>query len=82
MVDQYREKNEIRERLETNLALYRFPRALAVVHRRRTDVIKQWSMDETQSWFYSRSPSLDRSKALSEEKGRIFAAMRFCAITF
>lgn len=49
----------------------RYTRDLAVVHRRRscrrTDIVKQWSMDETQLWFYSRSPSLDRQSFITEE---------------
>ena len=54
------DRDEIRDRLETNLPFCRLPRALAVVQRRRADIIKQWSIDDTQSWFYSRSESLDR----------------------
>ena len=45
---------EIRDRLETNLSYNRLPRALTVVQRRRADIIKQWSIDDTQTWFYSR----------------------------
>ena len=45
---------EIRDRLETKLSYNRLPRALTVVRRRRADIIKQWSIDDTQTWFYSR----------------------------
>ena len=61
------DREEIRDRLETNLSFCRLPRALAVVQRRRADIIKQWSIDETQSWFYSRSESLDRHLQNNEE---------------
>ncbi len=28
-------------------------------------MVKQWSMDETQSWFYARSASLDRTNNMT-----------------
>lgn len=56
------DRYEIRERLENVSLNRRFPRSLTIAQRRRNDMIKQWSMDDTQTWFYSRSPSLDRPK--------------------
>ena len=38
----------------------RLPRVLTLAQRRRTGMVKQWSMDETKSWFYGRSSSLER----------------------
>ena len=63
------EQDEILDRLENNMALCRLPRAVTLARRRRADIVKQWSMDETQVWFYSRSPSLDRP--LPEENDKV-----------
>ena len=62
------DRGEIRDRLETNLSYNRLPRSLAVVQRRRADIIKQWSIDDTQTWFYSRSESLDRHPQYNNEE--------------
>ena len=67
------EQDEILDRIEHNMALCRLPRAVTLAHRRRTnhrgaDIVKQWSMDETQTWFYSRSPSLDRPENHESDK--------------
>ena len=52
------EKDELRDRLELGLGYpCRLPRSIAVAQRRRVGMVKQWSMDETQSWFYARSLS-------------------------
>ena len=47
----------------------RLPRVLTLAQRRRTGMVKQWSMDETKSWFYGRSSSLDRQGLQQEESG-------------
>ncbi len=65
------EREELRDRLEQRLfpsgALScRLPRVLTVAQRRRgAGMVKQWSMDETKSWFYAakRSSSTDRPSA-------------------
>lgn len=56
------EREELMDRLEQSLgySTCRLPRVLTVAQRRRAGMVKQWSMDETKSWFYSRSSSLDR----------------------
>ena len=56
------EREELRDRLEQSLgySTCRVPRVLTVAQRRRAGMVKQWSMDETKSWFYARSSSLDR----------------------
>jgi hypothetical protein len=63
------DREDLRDRLEQTLGYTtcRLPRALTVAQRRRAGMIKQWSMDETKSWFYSRSPSLDRPPVVTEE---------------
>ena len=53
------DRDDLRDRLGMT-SLCRLPRALTVAQRRRAGMAKQWSMDETQTWFYSRSPGLDR----------------------
>ena len=65
------EREELRDRLEQSLGYTtcRLPRVLTVAQRRRAGMVKQWSMDETKSWFYSRSSSLDR--AAKENKGKV-----------
>ena len=60
------EREELRDRLEQSLGYStmttcRLPRVLTVAQRRRAGMVKQWSMDETKSWFYARSSSLDRT---------------------
>jgi hypothetical protein len=57
------EREELMDRLEQSLGYTtcRLPRVLTVAQRRRAGMVKQWSMDETKSWFYARSSSLDRS---------------------
>ena len=49
----------------------RLPRVLTVQAQRRRagqGMVKQWSMDETKSWFYARSSSLERTnKNLDQE---------------
>ena len=68
------EREELRDRLEQSLgyssmtACPRLPRVLTVAQRRRAGMVKQWSMDETKSWFYARSSSLERTnKNLDQE---------------
>jgi hypothetical protein len=55
------DKDELLDRLEMSVGYScRLPltRAIAAAQqRRRVGVVKQWSMDETQSWFYARSLS-------------------------
>ncbi len=59
------EREELLDRLEQSLgySTCRLPRVLAVAaqRRRQAGMVKQWSMDETKSWFYARSSSLDRT---------------------
>ena len=44
-------------------------RALSLAHRRRLGgMVKQWSMDETQSWFKSRSMSQERDLTQGQKK--------------
>ncbi len=62
------EREELRQRLEQSLGggassgRPRLPRMLTMAQRRRraAGMVKQWSMDETKSWFYARSASQDR----------------------
>ena len=53
------DKDELLDRLEMSLGFgCRLPRSIAVHQQRRcVGVVKQWSMDETQTWFYGRSLS-------------------------
>ena len=60
------DRDDLRDRLGM-ASLCRLPRALTVAQRRRAGMAKQWSMDETQTWFYSRSPSLDRQSKARDE---------------
>ena len=52
------DRDELRDRLEQTLGFSgcRLPRVLTVAAQRRRagGMVKQWSMDETKSWFYSR----------------------------
>ena len=64
-------EDSIRDRLEFNcVTMCRLPRSLTVAQRRRAGMVKQWSMDETQNWFYSRSPSLDRNLVAEQVRKR------------
>ena len=60
------DKDELLDRLEMSLGYgCRLPRSIAVaLQRRRVGVVKQWSMDETQSWFSARSLSQVNKKLM------------------
>ncbi len=72
------EREELRDRLEQRLfpsgssLACRLPRVLTLQRRRQPGMVKQWSMDETKSWFYAnkRSSSVDRPNgpAQSDDK--------------
>ena len=47
-----------------------FSQAISLSHRRRLGVVKQWSMDETQSWFQRRSGSQEREAGGGGRGGR------------
>ena len=74
------EQDEILDRLENNMALCRLPRAVTLARRRRADIVKQWSMDETQIWFYSRSPSLDRQPEETDKVKIDDEITEFCSL--
>ena len=79
------EREELRDRLEQSLGYAaggalcgggggpRLPRVLTVQAQRRRagqGMVKQWSMDETKSWFYARSSSLDRTNRQNLDQER------------
>ena len=78
------EREELRDRLEQSLGYStggalcgsggpRLPRVLTVQAQRRRagqGMVKQWSMDETKSWFYARSSSLDRTNRQNLDQER------------
>ena len=70
------DRDDLRDRLGM-ASLCRLPRALTVAQRRRAGMAKQWSMDETQTWFYSRSPSLDRQSKARDESDQASTVKHF-----